>query len=240
MSAQEIISRTGVTPRWNTVTDSIDFGQGLGSELLLPTLRIAGHNAGVSIPAMDEAIADAALQNPFHPVKDYLLGLKWDGRNRLSDLCNSFDQPATVARWLEGFVRRPLGDHTAFPMLIVVDKTPRLTMPLSGLFDDLSAYVCEGVPTVSNMITKWLIKYNQAITKGAAEELSELLAQYQFVYRRPYQRVAVKRPALAGVLVFYRHRPDYIPDHACVVNQIRAVSNYPADQVWAEVYSYVA
>lgn len=48
--------------------------------------RIGGYGLRVAERDIQAGLAVAAHQNPFHPIRDYLLGLKWDGKRRVETL----------------------------------------------------------------------------------------------------------------------------------------------------------
>lgn len=71
-----------------------------------------------------DAIMITAKQNEYHPIKDYLNGLKWDGVSRIQQLAQYFDVqnatlfPVLLRKWLIGAIARVMdGDQN--PMLVL-------------------------------------------------------------------------------------------------------------------------
>lgn len=57
------------------------------------------HGFEATISNIEEAVANVAEENKFHPVREYLLGLKWDGKERLDG-------------WLQKYVGVKDGEYT--------------------------------------------------------------------------------------------------------------------------------
>src|SRR5262245_15086924 len=70
-------------PPWRAATDSWAPARWTDSEDVLAAEWLQHQGINVSPPTVAPAVVAAAKDAPYHPVRDYLAGLEWDGRNRL-------------------------------------------------------------------------------------------------------------------------------------------------------------
>lgn len=88
-------------------------------------IRMRMEDSGYKIrQRITDAIMITAKQNEYHPIKDYLNGLKWDGVSRIQQLAQYFDVqnpalfPVLLRKWLIGAIARVMdGDQN--PMLVL-------------------------------------------------------------------------------------------------------------------------
>lgn len=163
-----------------------------------------------------------ANENAFHPVRDYLNGLVWDGVDRLDTMLIRYmaaeDTPyvrAVTRKWMVGAVKRVMQPGCKFDqMLILVGAQgigkSRLAIVLSkGWFTD-SITRMDGKEAYESIRGAWIVE----VAELAATRKSEQEAQKQFisaqtdVYRPAYGRNVVVYPRQC---VFYGTTNDLEP-----------------------------
>jgi len=139
-----ILKRMGHEFRLSVLEDNVEINGKRLDDVTRSKIYLDMVNRGVSKQYVDDVINVAASENSYHPVKDYLNGLEWDGNDHLVAMLNHIRGDDKVVkyvngdeaqlhwllirRWLLGCVARALdGDKEhAFkhqtPMLVFVGK----------------------------------------------------------------------------------------------------------------------
>lgn len=120
--------------RLNIMSDHIEVNGQPITDALAARIRCELRDAGIqTVHIAEDAWTARALDQQYHPVKDYLEGLTWDGGNHIERLCNWFtdahpdpDRPddpcpvfrAYLRRWLIGAVGKVL-QNTQNAMLVL-------------------------------------------------------------------------------------------------------------------------
>lgn len=181
----EALQRLGLSFRLNLLEDNVEVdGQRL-DDITLSQINLRLVDLGFSRADIADAVNVLAGRNTYHPVKDYLLGLKWDGRKHLYDMLTCFtgngatvkykdrEEPlhaVLIYRWLLGCVARALdGDkENAFkhqtPMLVIIGrqglgKSSWVRWLVSGIgyqFHRESMVSPHNIDDQRSMITKWI------------------------------------------------------------------------------------
>jgi putative DNA primase/helicase len=111
----------------NDMNDMIYLNGGRMSDLLMSKIMTGLREFDYkSKEVATDAMASMALENKFHPIKDYLEGLKWDGVDHIGNLCEFIKDKDGVFHqifraWLLGAVGRILGPRPGqqHPMLVL-------------------------------------------------------------------------------------------------------------------------
>jgi predicted P-loop ATPase len=184
-SLLEALGAMGMTFKLNQLEDNIEVdGQRL-DDVIAAGINLKLVDQGFSRPNIADGITVLAGRSTYHPVQDYLLGLKWDGHNHLRDLmdyftgdgktiqCGGKDEPLhamLIGRWLTGAAARAIetASPTPFkhqtPMLVLIGgqgigKSSWVRWLASGIgyeYHRESMVNPHGVEDVRSMVTKWI------------------------------------------------------------------------------------
>lgn len=182
----DAISALGHTFRLNRLEDTIEADGGRLTDTFMSRLYLLMLDKKFNRQDVANAIDVMAERNSYHPVKDYLLGLEWDGADHLSAFlkCLGGDgamvkygdgigrelNHVLVHRWLLGCVARALdGDQeTAFkhqtPMLVLIGaqgqgKSSMVRWLCSGIgpaFHREGPIDPHSIDDKRSMVTKWI------------------------------------------------------------------------------------
>jgi predicted P-loop ATPase len=140
----DAIKALGHTFRLNLLEDTIEVDSRRMDDIFMARLYLLMEDKKFKQMHVDNAVAVLAKENEYHPVRDYLLALEWDGTRRLPLILQYFHGDGAMAtypdgtqiplhgllikRWLLGCVARALdgGKAEAFkhqtPMLVIIGK----------------------------------------------------------------------------------------------------------------------
>jgi hypothetical protein len=166
--------------------------------------------------AMD-TIATLALENQFHPVKDYLESLTWDGQDHIATLSIYFKDKddlfyEVLKHWLIGAVGKIIGPRPGqqHPMLVLdgpqgIGKSRFvwwLGSPLPGF------YIQNSINTMDKdflilLCSKWVWEVEElgaTLRKSDIESLKAFLSKEIINVRKPYGRDEIVKPATASFI----------------------------------------
>jgi predicted P-loop ATPase len=172
--------------RLNVLEDMVEIDGRRLDDITRSRIHIDMVSMGVSKTYVDDCINVIAGENAYHPVKNYLNNLSWDGKDHLDQLLSYIqgnDQEVKfpdgtsqrlfrllMARWLLGCVARALdGDNeTAFkhqtPMLVIIGKqglgkSSFVRWLVSGIgyeYHRESPINPHSAEDIRSMVTKWI------------------------------------------------------------------------------------
>ena len=222
------------------------------------TIRIGKQKVGMRIGSSDlhDAVLQVAKENAFHPVRDYLMTLEWDGVERIDSVADeildaerSTLNMALMRRWFTSAVAR------AFEPGCKVDTVLILRGPQgrrkSTFFKTLAApWFIDTAIDVTNkdamMVLRraWIIEWAELEALKRAREASAVksfLTSSVDTYRPSYGRSVVDVPR-SCVIVGTTNDPEFLIDDSGarrfwplivgVINQ--ALAAEWRDQLWAE------
>jgi predicted P-loop ATPase len=162
-----------------------------------------------------DAVIRVAKERVFHPVRDYLDSLQWDGVSRIDGLLtNYFRASEAPPEYLTAIGSRALiqavarvfrpGVKADCMLLIDGDQGDRKSSALRMLFDPLDlGWFIDHIPDIDSkdaaiqLRGKWLLEFSElsALRKADSNRTKGFLSQTDDEYRPPYgrQRVRVKR-----------------------------------------------
>ena len=173
----------------------------------------------------DQSMTISARENRFHPVKNYLEALEWNGKDNIQELCcylqDSHDlinyrdgsQRSMIhvglLRWLVGACAKVYEPSRAFNPVLILDgeegkgKSYFVEWLCSGLPD---LYYEGEVKPGSNdhlgyLATKWIweiSEFGSTITHSNKESLKEFLTKKHVTWRPAYAHHALRKPALSS------------------------------------------
>ena len=209
--------------------------------------------------AMD-TINTMALEHQFHPIKDYLESLHWDGEDHITTLSLYFADkddlflPA-IKHWLVGAVQKIIGDRPGQQHPMLVFDGPQgigksrfvwwLGSPLPGF------YIQNSINTQDKdflilLCSKWVWEVEElgaTLRKSDIESLKAFLSKEIINVRKPYGRDEIVKPATASFIGTINSSGGFLADPTGhrrfrVVNLQRIDWSYDKavdiNQVWAQ------
>lgn len=207
----------------------------------------------------DVVIQDIAYEGSFHPVKQYLASLKWDGKQRLDEWLITYAKAADSAyvRAISSIVliaaaRRVRVPGAKFDELVVLESGQglnkssalRALCPNEGWFSDDLPLDVDAKLVIERTLGKWIIEAGElaGMRQSQVEQLKAMLSrQVDGPVRMAYGRMSVERPR-QFVTIGTTNSETYLKDstgnrrfwpvrvEAFNVDGIRFVR----DQLWAE------
>lgn len=182
---------------------------------------------GFKLQAVEQAMMTAAHSGRFHPVRDWLASLKWDGTPRIDTwLISAFGTPAddyhkaVGAKLLVAAVRRIRHPGCKFDTMPVLEGGQGIgkSSAIKALFgepwfSDSMPPDLGGKDAAMALLGVWgleLAELDQLI-RNEAETIKAFLSRSTDRYRPPYGKVYIERPR-QGVLIGTTNSQDYLRD----------------------------
>lgn len=205
----------GYTFRINDCDDALECNGERMTDVMRAAIRVRLRDNGFArhvIPAEDAYLAEAG-RNRYHPVREYLSALQWDGHAHIETLASYFTDKQEVfalylRKWLIGAVARAFtGDHHA---VLVIDGRQDLgksffakwLCPLPLLFRDSDIQPDNKDHDLSVLRTwVWEVGEIGSTTRRAdVEALKGFLSRERITVRPPYGHYDIVKPALASFI----------------------------------------
>ena len=205
---------------------------------------------------IDQAVFRVAAEKPFHEVKDWLDGLKWDGRERIDqmliDVADAADTPLNrtwTRQWLIQAVARIYEPGCKADSMLILESPQGFGK--STFFQVLfgAAWFTDHLPDISQkdaMIQlrgKWCIEIGELSTLGRAEVEAQkrFLTSSTDTFRLPWDRMASDHPRQC-VFAGTTNKSDYLKDETgarrfcpITVDEINTgIVENMREQYWAE------
>jgi putative DNA primase/helicase len=159
----------------------------------------------VATRIVGEAVQTVAMERSYHPVQDYLRGLKWDSKERVNSWLTKYlgVQTGTYAqqigrRWLLSAVARILQPGVKADAVLVLEGRQGIGKSTAGriLFDP---WFCDHLPDLSSkdaylqLAGKWCVELAEldAIGRADSSRIKSFLSSSVDRYRLPYGHRAV-------------------------------------------------
>jgi predicted P-loop ATPase len=252
---------SGVELRLNDMSDRMELGNGpitdFQEAVILNQLQDYGMK---NVGRMRTAMQDMALNNKYHPVREYLDSLPaWDGRNHFDAFMDCLEMSSPLAevfwrKFLIGSLAKVL-DHKQNFMLVLLGRQGRGKSVLTRWLCPLPNLFFEGPINPDNkdseirLINHWLWEVSEldATTRRAdVAALKFFVSREVVTVRVPYGRYDIRKPAASSFIGTIN--PDGTSFLMDVENRRFAVvhlddidwrykNEINIDQLWAELYA---
>lgn len=210
--------------------------------------------------AADAWLANARA-NAFHPIRDYLNALTWDGMDHIGQLATYIDDrhenaPLVLRKWLLGTVARVMTGGRQNRVLVLEGKQGCGKSYLARwIASPLPAHFSESMPNPDDkdsrlsLATTWIweIKELGAVTRRADRESLKAWLTLESITERPaYGRHPIHKPAITSFIATVNNEGGFFNDptgsRRYMTIAIDAIDwGYPGsvnvDQVWAQAAS---
>lgn len=213
---------------------------------------------------IDDALQEVTQENKFHPVRDYLQGIQWDGECRVDELFIKYlgaeDMPyvrAATRKWLCGAVARVMRPGIKFDTAIVLYGSQGLGKSLileklgKGWFNN-SLVDIKTKDTMEQIQGSWVIELGELAPtfKNENEIVKAFISRASDRFRSPYGRRTEEYPrqcVFAGStnnLMFLKDRTGNRRFWPIAGDKDRKTANSwdimdeEIDQIWAEAFYY--
>lgn len=245
--------------RYDEFAERILYGDEIAADNLDTRINIdiqRRYNIDPKTSLVQEAIICLSRENGFHPVRDYLEGLSWDGVARLHDLFGVGFGGTASTEYLEeagskfciGAVARIYEPGCKVDNMVVVTgdqgigKSTAFSILSNGWFSD-SALVIGDKDSYMQMAGCWFYEVAEldSFKKAENTRIKQFLSSKKDKYRPPYGKHVVERPRqtiLVGTTNEDQFLTDpsgsrrFVPIRATRIDIAWLVAN--RDQLWAE------
>lgn len=209
---------------------------------------------------MRETILECGHVNSYHPIKDYLDGLAWDGIDRLKDLLEHFDfidEPdwcqSVITKWLIGSVAK-IYEKAQLYMLVLDGPQGCGKSYFVRWLCPLEAYFIEGpinpgykdtdLASINSWI--WEVSELQATTRRADREaLKSHITKQAVSVRKPYGRHSMTKAVTASYLGTINQDAGFLEDDTgnrrFVIVSLKNIDwsyeSIDCDHLWAQIVS---
>ena len=257
----DFLRDAGYVFRLNACDDSIEVNGERMTDLLRAEIRCRLRDAGYGkyLAAAEDAYHAHAKQRAYHPVREYLENLTWQGEPAIARLSACFADthgvfPTYLRKWLIGAVARAFtGCQNTMLVLdgaqgLGKSEFVRWLCPLPKLFSDSSINPDDKDDKLKAMQTwVWEVKeLGSTIRRADVESLKSFLTCNVFSVRPAYGRYDVRKPGLASFIGTLNQSAGIFNDATgsrrfMTTTLTRIDWSYRAHldphQVWAEAYA---
>jgi len=253
----DILSSLGYEFSLNQMDDQVYVNGQMISDVSAATIRSKMSDLGhVRFNIIEDAYTREAQRRPFHPVTDYLSGLKWNGQSNILALCDKFEDvdgmlPMFLRRWLIGSVAKAY-TGAQNPMLVLdgpqgIGKSQfaKWLCPLPGMYID-SAIHPDNKDSLISLMTRWIWAVGElgnTTRRADRDALKSFLTMQQVTVRAPYGKHFIVKPALASFIGTINADGSGLLDDATgtrryVITELKRIdwsyTTLDIDQIWAE------
>lgn len=260
----------GIVFRLNVMDDRIELFGGLPllPEVSIPISDIHEHviinwlyDVGMTgEDKMKRAISQAAAMNAYHPIKEYLQGLRWDGKDRLVALFSCFDFENVEAgkvffkRWLIGTVAKIMEQGQNF--MLVIDGPQGIGKSyLARWLCPLPKYFIEGAvhpddkDSYKRLMSNWIWEVGElegTTRRSDRAALKDFITRQEITMRVAYGRHDITKPASASLIgTINEDGAGFLNDPTgsrrfAVTKMVDLDYKYTEidkDQLWAQIYA---
>ena len=216
------LAEAGYSFRFNELVQDIEVNGAPLTDNLAAEIRCKMRDFTFSdMRALEDAYTAHALKNAYHPIKEYLNGLKWDGRAHIEQLGTFLvDSHAPFAngdrvarrllrRWLIGAVGKVL-DQIQTPMLVLEGRQNLgKSHFIAWIASPMPAYFVEGPIAPDDKDNRvrddrrWIWEVSElgvATRRADVEALKSFVTLRDVTVRRPYGRRDVHGPAVCSLI----------------------------------------
>jgi hypothetical protein len=192
------------------------------------------------LEAVDDMVAIVADENRFHPVRDYLDGLTWDGTHRLRDFfgyIQTKNPPITykngrtysahsafLFRWMVNAVQRVYEGGRVQNFVLVLDGAQGIGKSLLVRWLGMAAgedyFIEQPVDPDNREHIRWLSskfvweigEFGSTVRKSHHEALKQFITRSTCSFRVPYDKNPIDRPALASFIATINDETGFLTD----------------------------
>lgn len=194
----------------------VPWGKGIGEEfdekgrLLLTEWLVQHWGCEPPKQVIYDAVGILAARSPFHPIRDYVCGLRWDGVERLDGWLERYlgarDTDTTYLKevsrkFLVGMIKRALEPGCQFDYMLVlhgkqgIKKSSALRILAGDKYFSSTVLQPDSKDTLLKMQSKWLIEFGEMSTaKADVRALKNFITMRTDRDRLPYDRLAQDFP----------------------------------------------
>ena len=223
--------------------------------------RIYNQMADVGFPSrerLEHIILDNADLNRYHPIRDYLMSLKYQGNDEISNLASHFTDrhgvfPAWLKRWLVGSVARVFTG--AQNRMLVLDGRQKLGKDFFAkwLATPMHEYFHEGAINPDDkdcrlrLLSVWIWNTSElgsTTRRQDREALKSFLTLSKVRDRKPFGKFDIQGLPMASFIGTINNEGGFLSDPtgnrrfmvANVLSIDWAYTKIDIDQVWAQAY----
>lgn len=257
---KEVWKKLGYTFSMNEMNDRIYVNGTLMSDAqvkhIMTTLR---ENNYPNSTVFEDAMVAEAFEHQFHPIRDYLTNLKWNGEDNIGKLSTFFKDkdnlfPMLIRKWLVGAVNRILrpAECRENPMLVLDGKQGKgKSFFVAWLGSVLPEYhkVSPINPDNKDMIIDsvsyfvWEVdELGSTFRKADREALKAFIMRPTEEYRSPYGRYPCKKSTISSYIGTLNDEGGFLNDptgnrryRVCTLKNIDwGYTQVDINQVWAQ------
>lgn len=209
----------------NECTQDLHAGDTVIDDGVMAGIRVQMRDKGwKAVKAIEDVILMDAYANSFNPIKYYLEGLIWDGKDHIAELAAHVTDKhpiityadgtqrtvfhAYLRQWLIGTVSKLYTAHTQNPVLVLDGKQgigkSEIPLWLSSPFRDF--YTEKTLNPDDKELERMLActfiweiaEFGATTRKADRESLKSILTRHYSTFRVPYARSLVKRPIMSS------------------------------------------
>ncbi len=266
-NTRALLDAMNITIRYNMMTREDEYSGGItdNKELDSSIVRIvsAGKSLEYNSKDIGDHLSEIARENQYHPVRDWLGGVKWDGVSRiqaLADTLHSDINPtlklAIIKRWAVGAIKSVMMDNPpALQGVLVLQGEQRIgkTTWLTSLCT-LQRTVLDGmelnphnIDSVRKATSAWIVELGEldGTLRREIAAIKAFITKQTDLYRLPYSRsprAYVRRTAYVASV----NERQFLQDHTgngrwwtIAVSKIDR-NNIDMQQFWAEMRDLAA
>lgn len=261
-NTKALLTAMGVTVRHNIMTRSDEYIGGIvdGCDPGSATIRIisAGKSQEYACRDVCDHLEEIARENQYHPVRDWLDGVAWDGVSRLQSLADTLVSDmdpslklTMIKRWAIGAIRAAF-DDTPPPLQGVLvlcgpqgmGKTTWLKSlcPIPGAVLDGVELNPHNVDSVRKATSAWITELGEldGTMRKEIAALKAFITSDKDIYRSPYAKAArpyPRRTAFTGTVNKAEYLQDKTGNRRWLTINVDNIAPNTIDmqQFWAEV-----
>lgn len=259
---QRVLKTFNYRFRYNLCKQEVEVNGKMLTDPVMDELDGVFINAGISnLPPARTAYRVEAWKNRYHPIREYLTGLKFDGGDPIGELCSHFQDEHDVfalwmRRWLIGACAKAMATERGIQnRMLVLDGPPGLGKShfVQWLATPVIEYYYEG-PIITDdkdcrlrRLWTWIWEVGEmgaTTSKQDREALKHFLTTHIIKDRLPYGRRPVEGPHLTSYIGTANNERGLLNDPTgsrrfmvCHLTDIDwKYSNLNVDQIWAQAF----
>jgi len=261
----DALTKMGYSFRLNEMMQVVEVNNAPISDGMAAEIRTRMRDLGYKgMTAIEDAYMTDARQHVYHPVKDYLTALSWDGLDHIKQLTTYLTDPLppfpngeTVAerflrRWTIGAVGKVF-DQVQMPMLVVEGAQNLGKSCLAAWFGSaLPDYFLESSIDPDDrdcrfrLMTRWVwevVELGSTTRRADVEALKGFISMRDVTLRKPYGRHDITGPAVSALFGTLNDAGGFLHDttgsRRFLILPLTRIAweyrhNVSVDQVWAQ------